>query len=229
MLQQIQQGLVHGLELAAPEGVAPGQQGLHIQHPRHTGEQFWISRCDQPADDGAVQIEIEGGQGPLLHAGEHGDQRPGEDTAAVLLGGLKLAQELHLVAHSVQHGQVGGQEAAELGLTLEREQGLIRRPEQQFSLLQLGGGNILQSVEHLILVEGLEGQTEALRHGLDELLVAGIAGADEQPSLGHEDGSQLLELGDTVDPGGPARPLQGRSGHNSLAGLEAEVVDKQPE
>ena len=58
MLQQVQQGLVHGLELAAPEGVAPGQQGLHIQHPRHAGEQFRIGRCDQPADDGAVQIEI---------------------------------------------------------------------------------------------------------------------------------------------------------------------------
>lgn len=229
MLQQVQQGLVYGLELAAPEGVAPGQQGLHIQHPHHTGQQFRISRCDQPADDGAVQIEIEGGQGPLLHAGEHGGQRPGENTAAVFLGGLELAQELHLVAHGVQHGQVGGQEAAELGLTLEGEESLIRRPEQQLSPLTLGGADLLQGVEHIVLVEGLEGQIESLRHGLDQLLVAGIASADEQPPLGHENGPQLLEFGDAVDPGGLARPLQGSAGHDPLAGLEAEVVDEQPE
>ena len=95
-----------------PKGVAPRQQGLHIQHLHHAFQQFRISRCDQPADDGAVQFEVEGGQWPLLHTGEHGGQRPGEDTAAVLLGGLELAQELNLVAHGVQHGQVGGQEAA---------------------------------------------------------------------------------------------------------------------
>lgn len=209
MLQQVQQGLVHGLELAAPEGVAPGQQGLHIQHPRHAGEQFRIGRCDQPADDGAVQIEIECGQGPLIHAGEHGGQGVGEDAAALLLSRLELAQELHLVAHGVQHRQVGGQEAAELGLTLEGEKGLIRRPEQPFSPLTLGGGDILQGVEHIVLVEGLEGQAEALRHGLDQILVTGIACAGEEPSLGHEDGLELLELGDAVDPDGLARPLQG--------------------
>ena len=55
-------------------------------------------------------------------------------------------------------------------------------------------------------MEGLEGQAEALRHGLDQLLVAGIAGADEQPPLGHEDGLELLELGDAgTQTASPAR------------------------
>lgn len=188
MLQQGQQGLVHGLELAAPEGVAPRQQGLHIQHLHHAFQKPGIPCRAQAADDGAVQIQIESGQGPLLHAGEHGGQGVGEDAAAALLGGLELAQELHLVAHGVQHRQVGGQEAAELGLTLEGEEGLIRRPEQQFPPLPLGGGDVLQGVEHIVLAEGLEGQAEALCHGLDQLLVAGVAGADEKPSLGHENG-----------------------------------------
>ena len=114
MLQQGQQGLVHGLELAAPGGGGPPPAG-----PAHTAPApcFPKARYPVPRTGGGrwgcsdSNREWPGAAPPRRRAWRPG---VGEDAAAALLGGLELAQELHLVAHGVQHRQVGGQERRSL-------------------------------------------------------------------------------------------------------------------